>query len=289
MKDATARPADRTRLAGEAQRLPLCFCGASLCALCVKLRRCQLVMCLDFDGTIAPIAEHPARVRAPVAAKRVLAQLAGDPTVTVALISGRALRDLRAACAIRGAYYAGNHGLELSGPGVRWVHPVARRLRPRLQRIARTLASAVRGLPGAWVEDKTLTCSVHWRGVAPARRRALRRIIARSLAPWQRQIRVTRGKCVWEIRPPVDWGKGAAIAWLVRWLPQPKNQRRPLLVVLGDDQTDEDAFRMANRRGGVSIRVGGRSRASAARHRLRSPRRVTEWLKTLHRLRCPRP
>lgn len=249
-----------------------------------RLARARWVLlCLDFDGTLTPIAGHPSRVRLPKALARRLAAVARRDDATVALVSGRALRDLKARAAVPGAYYAGNHGLELEGPGVRYVHPVARRMRPQLRRLAGALARAVRGIAGAWVEDKILTLSVHWRRTPAARRGRVRRLVRRLTEPLVRRglVRVTRGKCVLDIRPPVAWGKGEAVAWLWKRLRRP--ERPSLAVYLGDDRTDEEAFRVINRLGGLSILVGPPAGRSAARCRLRGPSDVAKWTQALRR------
>lgn len=242
----------------------------------------RLLVCLDYDGTLAPLAEHPSKARLPERTARALRALARQRRTPVAIISGRALRDVARAVGIPGITYVGNHGLEARGPRLRYAHPLAPRYLGSVRRLARQLPEALRSIAGVWVEDKRLTLSVHWRQTPASRRAACRRLVRRCLAPYVARgvVRVTRGQCVLEIRPPLAWHKGAAIAWLVRRLRRP----RPLIVYLGDDQTDEDAFRMTNHLGGLSVFVGDRPRATAARWRLRHPQAVCALLERLSRL-----
>ena len=95
------------------------------------------------------------------------------------------------------------------------------------------------------------------------------------------RIRVTRGKKVYEIRPPVDWDKGKAIAWLIAKFRESRGKGGALPIYLGDDLTDEDGFRAIEKGNGISILVGDEDSQSVARYFLRSPEEVTEFLKML--------
>lgn len=235
-----------------------------------------LLLCLDYDGTLVPIAAHPSQARLPAPTRRLLRQLSRQQGIRVVVVSGRALPELERRVAVPGLYYVGNHGLELSGPRIRYVHAAARASRPRIRRLARRLRAALRPVPGAWVEEKGLTASVHLRAVRPAARQRCLRIVAAVTAPERRRaaIRLTRGKEVVELRPPVRWGKGESVAWIRERLTAGGRAARPVLVYLGDDETDEGAFRMVNRFRGCSVFVGVRPQATAARWRMRGPRDV---------------
>lgn len=247
----------------------------------------NVLLVVDYDGTLTPIVDHPSKARLPRVVKVLLAQLARRPGVRVALVSGRCLSDLKRLVAVRGLYYVGNHGLELQGPGLRYVNPAARATRSVLKGIADELDTALRLTPGAWVEEKGLTLSIHWRNVPQAALSGFRRLLARHIAPYLERgvIRLTRGKRVIEVRPPTDWDKGAGVKWLLRRLAGRGGVRRTTVVCLGDDRTDEDAFAVVNRAGGISVRVGGRARRTVARYRLKDPGEVGAWLGVLLRTR----
>jgi trehalose 6-phosphate phosphatase len=238
---------------------------------------------LDVDGTLVPIADHPSQVHLPEHARHLLKQLVGHPKVSVALISGRALRDLKALVGVSGLYYAGNHGLELQGPKLRYVHPVARKSRPLLKRIARNLKTALQAIPGAWVEEKGLTLSLHWRQVSHSAQQRFKRLVAEQLVTHTRHgaIRVTRGKRVIEVRPPIGWDKGDALARLLQRTSRSPASARSFMIYFGDDQTDEDAFRVVNRLGGVTVVVGSPTHPTAAQYRVKDCREVEVWLERL--------
>lgn len=249
----------------------------------------SLLLCVDYDGTLTPIAKHPSQARLSIATKQLLNCLANLPGVRVVVVSGRAIRDLKRLVGIRGLCYVGNHGLELQGPGLRYLNPVAQATRSSLKRLAAQIARALQPTPGVELEDKGLTLSIHWRNIPRSAHRTFHRLVAHSLSSHLARgaIRVTRGKRVIEIRPPVTWDKGRIITWLLQHGAWRALSRSPFVVYLGDDQTDEDAFRTVNRRRGLSVLVGRPNRRTAARFGLRGPADVTRWLQSVTSARTP--
>ena len=205
----------------------------------------RLVLLLDFDGTLAPIVERPELAAMPDATRRALDRLRALPGVEAAVVSGRGLADVRERAAIPGIAYAGNHGMEIHGPGIDRTHPEAAAARPVLERAARDLVDAVSGIPGAFVEDKELTLSVHFRMVPRDRVDELHGIIRRVVDPLA-GVHLTAGKEVIEVRPNVDWNKGKAVLFLLEQMRPPAGA--PVLY-FGDDRTDEDAFRALGENG----------------------------------------
>ncbi len=243
----------------------------------------RVLIFFDYDGTLVPIAKHPAQGVLPPKMKRLLRHVAEQPGVQVAFISGRALHNLQRMIQLPGVYYIGNHGLELEGRQLRYRHPHAQQSRPHLHRLARSLRKALQHVPGAWVEDKRFSLSVHWRLVPPSAQQRFHEIARACLTPdvKRRTIRVTEGKRVIEVHPPVRWGKGESVRWLKSHARWSFKCRAPLTIYLGDDQTDESAFRAVNRYHGLSIFVGPRPRTTAARWRLNNPKEVSELLSRL--------
>jgi trehalose 6-phosphate phosphatase len=204
-----------------------------------------LVLLLDFDGTLAPIVDRPELAGMPDATRAALERLMALPGVEVALVSGRGLADVRERARIPGIAYAGNHGMEIHGPGIDRVHPEAAAARPVLERAAAALGDAISAIPGAFVEDKELTLSVHFRLAPRDRVEELHEIVHRVVDPLD-GVHVTEGKQVMEVRPNVDWNKGKAVLFLLDQMRPPAGA--PVLF-FGDDRTDEDAFRALGDRG----------------------------------------
>jgi trehalose 6-phosphate phosphatase len=233
----------------------------------------RLVLLLDFDGTLAPIVERPERAAIPPATRAALDRLRALPGVEAAVVSGRGLADARARAKLGEIAYAGNHGMEIEGPGVERLHPGAAAARPLLERAAARIEAGLAGIEGAFLEDKGLTLSVHFR-LAPEREEDVRRVVEEA-AGGEPRLKVTRGKMVLEVRPRVEWDKGRAVLFLLEHLRPPAGA--PVLY-LGDDATDEDAFRALSgwRAEGEGVLVAEEPppAGSAARSFVRSPEEV---------------
>jgi alpha,alpha-trehalase len=230
----------------------------------------RVFLCLDYDGTLVPIAARPQLATFDHAGRRLLRALARH--MPIAIVSGRSRTAVRGLVGVATLMYVGNHGLEISGPRIRHRPEVPAAWRRDLNRLLKLIEADAP--PGGMVERKGVTASIHYRLVSvPDRRRWLPRLRSRLAAEAATgRVRVVHGKAVLELRPPVDWNKGEAVRWL---LARPAlRDRTP--VYLGDDATDEDAFR-AVRMGGVGVLVG-RPRRSAARYRLTGPAEVRELL-----------
>ncbi len=235
-----------------------------------------VLLLLDFDGTLSPLTGSPDLARLPAGVQGPLSRLNAHPRVHLAVVSGRALSDVEKRVGIKSAYYGGNHGLEIRGPGIFFQHPRALLLRPALQALARRARRILASVPGAWVEDKGLSLSLHDRAV-PARHRPRLSRAVRLLRAQSRKlpVRWRRGNRVWEALPSVRWDKGQAARILIEHLSD------PFSVAVGDDRTDEDLFRTVNGRG-LSVRVGPRPR-SRARYYLEGQWEVPRFLESLRR------
>jgi trehalose-phosphatase len=248
--------------------------------LAAALRGRPCILFLDFDGTLLPFITQPDAPRLSPDQKALLRRLTHAPGWTVAIVSGRALLDVRQRVRVPGVVYAGNHGLEIEGKGLRFRHASALAARKELGALRRKTSHAMRGFQGALIEDKGLSWTVHFRGVASAMRpRALRTFwrTVRAAAQGGR-VRVRRGAMIREVLPPVEWDKGAAVRWILARLTR---RSRPVIIYIGDDAGDEPAFAALGTRG-VSVIVG-RRKQTRARYFLRSPAEVQGFLRLLAR------
>jgi trehalose-phosphatase len=229
---------------------------------------------LDFDGTLTPLVALPELANLSSSMRLTLQSLADQEKLTVAVLSGRNRADLQTRVDIPGLIYAGNHGLEISGPGFFFVEPSAAAHAQTLRRLAEDLTVRLQPLAGVWVEDKGLTVSVHFRQAAADAPQLIRQQIDDLLAQIRGPFRTTDGHRVYDIQPWVGWHKGAAM----RWIQEKVNRPESLPIYLGDDVTDEDAF--ATLTGGIMVRVGASSSSSAPYH-LDGPLEVQEFLEWL--------
>jgi len=248
----------------------------------LKSEKHVLLLC-DYDGTLIPIVDRPELAILPQDTRRLLQKLAKDHRYTVGIISGRALSDLKGRVSVDGIVYAGNHGLEIEGLGSNFLDPIAEEMRPFLQLLNQALSATFRGIKGVLVENKGLTLSVHYRSVDDTEEGKVRDAFEKVTNPLHvtGKIKITHGKKVYEIRPPVDWDKGKAIGWLIAKYKETRWKGGALPVYLGDDLTDEDGFKVIEGNNGISIFVGEEKYQSVARYFLKSPDEVAEFLTML--------
>ena len=241
-----------------------------------------LLLC-DYDGTLTPIVDSPELADLPEGTRHSLQNLSLQGRLTVGIISGRALADLKQRVGIGNIVYAGNHGLEIEGPGIGIVNPLAEEMRPVFRLIQQVLSKALTPIRGTLVENKGLSLSVHYRMVEKEKSEEVRTVFetvmatARSLG----KVRITSGKMVYEVRPPVDWDKGKAIALLIDRYSRHKNKKETLPIFLGDDRTDEDGFKVIREHSGIPIFVGNEPAHTAASYYLRSPQEAEQFLSLL--------
>jgi len=218
---------------------------------------------LDFDGTLAPIADDPDAVFLSAEVDAALARAVERLGGAVAIISGRDLRDL-ARRTPQALLRIGGHGLERAASG---AEPGPRPAPPA--DLARALADAVAGLDGVRVEEKGRIFAVHYRG-APDQEASVRRA-ATGLAQTFPGYVAQHGKMVSELKP-CEAHKGRALAAALAR--PPFAGRRP--VMAGDDATDEDAFEAAAEAGGYGVKIGeGATRAAA---RLPDTAALVAWI-----------
>lgn len=198
----------------------------------------------------------------------------------LAIISGRDLADVQDLVAIDGILYAGSHGFDISGPKGHMENQQGRAYLPSLNRAERSLRDKLEDIPGCQVERKHFAIAVHFRRVDEAEIPAVEAAVAEVLALHE-DLRKTGGKKIFELRPDIDWDKGKAIAWILQKLELDREDILPFYI--GDDLTDEDAFRELQNRG-VAILVRDERRPTAAHYALKSPKEVHLFLNRLTQL-----
>lgn len=212
--------------------LPL-FSEAGLSRLGAIVRQGMLCV-FDFDGTLSPIVAKPEEARLPVEVLQRMTDLMRY--AKVAIITGRSVADIRERLGFVPHFMAGNHGLE-GIPG--WEERGGRyekACRAWKDTLAAALKDAERFEPGIHVEDKRYSLSVHYRAVHDRSQAAieLRRLFAEQLP----EARVIDGKCVFNVVPRGAADKGMALEQMMR------SSGAPSAIYVGDDVTDEDAFRL---------------------------------------------
>jgi trehalose 6-phosphate phosphatase len=187
----------------------------------------------DIDGTLAPIVPTPDMSEVSAELKELLRRLS-ESYLLVAGISGRKTEDALDLVGLADVVYFGNHGFEILREGEVEVVPGAMPYLEKVQELER-LAQEELGPLGAFVEEKGITASIHYRNAPPE-------VGERSVEFVKREgerlgLRITVGRGVVEARPPIRADKGTAVRTLV----EEYGPERAMFI--GDDTTDLDAFR----------------------------------------------
>lgn len=235
------------------------------------VRADKLLLMLDCDGTLAPIAPRPEDARIPAAARKALEKLARCPRVAAAFVSGRAVADVRRLAGIDRAHYFGSHGRQRMRPGssrvevdTRWAAAVAE--------ICAKLESALADVPGVVVENKQVSATAHYRRTPPRLRGRVAAAVRKTLAA-SAELRVSAGKMVFDVTPRDGIDKGTAASRLLA-------EEGGLALYFGDDTTDESAF-AALPADAVTVFVGPPGADSAARYRVDDPEAVGRALRLI--------
>jgi len=246
----------------------------------------HVLLLSDYDGTLTPIVGRPDEAVLSSEVRDRLRALAAKPDFSVGIVSGRPLSEVKSLVEVEEIYYAGNHGFEIEGPGLSFVHPTAKAAQPKIHDLLRQLSIRLADIEGVIVEDKGLSLSVHYRLVSKSDEEIAAQIFQEVTSPWLHdgEIRVTSGKKVWEIRPPIDWHKGKAVETIMDEIKPSHKGKQCLAIYLGDDTTDEDAFKIIHRPQGWGIFVGQENDSSNADYFLDSPSEVMTFLSRLHDL-----
>ncbi|MDD4956882.1 MAG: trehalose-phosphatase [Candidatus Omnitrophica bacterium] len=227
------------------------------------------VFFLDYDGTLTPIVDRPD-----------MAVVSGDMKATVealakrykvAVVSGRFREDVEGLLGVKGIFYAGSHGLDISGPGFSMVEKRAREAVPAVDELIRVFKDRLGGIEGLIVEEKKFSVAVHYRLVDEGAHLARIREVVYAEAAKYPTMKVMDGKKVFEVLPDIDWDKGKAIRWIMNALDIPWNGVS--VIYIGDDVTDEYAFRSIRTRG-TGILVSTESRPSCSDFKVGTPEDV---------------
>ncbi|XP_031390184.1 probable trehalose-phosphate phosphatase F isoform X2 [Punica granatum] len=253
----------------------------------------KIAVFLDYDGTLSPIVDDPDRAfmsdEMHLAVKNIATYF---PT---AIISGRSCDKVYELVGLTELYYAGSHGMDIMGPvsnsmtddylkcakptnqrqgnEVGLLQP-ARDFLPMIDEAFRTLAEKTKDIEGVKVENHKFCASVHYRNVDERDWPSVAQCVHDILEDYP-HLKITHGRKVLEVRPVIDWNKGNAVEFLLNSLGM-NDCADVLPIYIGDDKTDEDAFKVLRERGcGFGILVSSVPKETNASYS------VMEFLKLL--------
>jgi trehalose 6-phosphate phosphatase len=234
----------------------------------------RVVFFLDYDGTLTPIVARPELAVLSAGMRETVTELAA--LSTVAIVSGRDRQDVEKLVQIDSLFYAGSHGFDIGGPrGRQLQHEEGASAIPRVERAEVELQAALQSIAGVIIERKKFSVAVHYRLVREEDLKTIKISVDEVLSRTS-GLRKKDGKKVYELLPDIEWDKGKAVRWLLEKLHPGDSGVLPIYV--GDDTTDEDAFREL-RDSGVGIFVGASPPQTLARYALRNPGEVEAFLR----------
>ncbi|MBA0823966.1 hypothetical protein Goarm_020658 [Gossypium armourianum] len=237
----------------------------------------QIVMFLDYDGTLSPIVEDPDQAFMSTEMRAAVRDVARYfPT---AIVTGRCRDKVYSFVKLPGLYYAGSHGMDIKGPSKRCknkkgnqgiLFQPASEFLPMIDEVYKALVEKTKSIEGAKVENNKFCVSVHFRRVDEKSWGALAEQV-RSVLNQYPKLKLTQGRKVLEIRPTIKWDKGRALEFLLAALGY-GNSNDVLPIYIGDDRTDEDAFKVLRDRGqGFGILVSKVPKETNASYTLQEP------------------
>lgn len=258
------------------QEIPNVFSEKS--SLTVILEKKTPVIFLDYDGTLTPIVKHPNDALLSHEMRQTIDNL--SEYYKIAIISGRDMDEIKGMIQLDNIIYAGSHGYRISGPGgLSMEYKAAVKLLPDLVKIKQYLVKKLeKKIKGIQIEGKRYAVAVHYRNVAEEDVSYISGVVDDVVKKYRKFIR-SGGKKIFEIKPGLSWNKGKAVNWILKNLKlSPENDVLP--IYLGDDVTDEDAFKALVDKG-IGILVGSHDKLSNARYRLEDVYQVKLFLQFL--------
>jgi len=240
-----------------------------------RLRKGRTAIFLDYDGTLSPIVEDPSRALLPEKTRRLVKKLSDHRTVVI--MTGRALNDVKKLVGLEGPIYAGSHGFNIEGPGDTFKRESGDKFLRELDRAERDLGEYAKKLSGVKLERKPFALAVHYRQAEQEILPELEKIVDRVANEYP-NLDKTSGKKIFELRPETDWNKGEALLYLLE--KTDGESTRDVPIYIGDDTTDEDAFRAISDFG-IGIVVSDDTKKTAASYRLKNTEEVARFLEEL--------
>ena len=254
-------------------------------ALAERIAGRRVAVFLDYDGTLTPIVDRPEDAVISERTREVVRELARRCPVCV--VSGRDRAVVQELMGVDDLVVAGSHGFDIWSPeGGAIERREGDEFTGLLGEVTDRMRTLVAPVKGALVEPKKTSVAVHYRLVDERERPRIQAIVKSEVGAHSGALRLMEGKMVYEIQPRLEWDKGRAVLYLLEALGLDGDDVVPLYV--GDDVTDEDAFRALSGRGiGVLVadpadaEVAGRG--TAADFTLRDTDEVERFLNELGR------
>ena len=241
----------------------------------------SILLFLDYDGTLTPIVKTHYKAILRIKTKNLLKSLVKNKSVKLSIVTGRSLTDIKRLVGLKGIRYCGCHGLDIDAVPKRGVFKKADNAKTHIAKAKKLLLSKLKNITGYEIEDKKLILALHYRNVSSSQLPFLKKAFYLASKPYTDKglLRTTSGKKVYEMGPNINWDKGSYCKYLLKSLKRPKENILPIYI--GDDKTDESAFKALKQKG-ITVFVTGERKTSLAEYYLNSTNEVISFLKKLN-------
>jgi len=244
-----------------------------------QLQDKRVSLYLDYDGTLAVFAPTPDDVLPDDRVIKLISQLADASNIRVSIVSGRRLAHIRKLIPIKGILLAGTYGVEMQTPDGQEIHQIEfDSIRPTLDSLKPRWQALIEGKDGFYLEDKGWALAIHARRAEEKQGLKVldeaEQMLAQELLG--EHLQIIHGYRFLEIGPN-NADKGHALNYLFSNFPWEDSTP----IYIGDDDKDEEAFRVVNEYNGFSILISKEERKTDAEYILPSPEKVHQWLKDL--------
>jgi alpha,alpha-trehalose-phosphate synthase [UDP-forming]/trehalose-phosphatase len=230
----------------------------------------NIFLFLDYDGTLTPIVNSPEKAILSEHMRSIMARL--QKKLSIAIISGRSLIDIKQRVKLDNIFFAGNHGAEIWDGSKVVIGQQISGNKQVLEKVISDLKEALKSVRGVIVEDKGITASIHYRMVENRNICKVFDIIWSTADSYKGLFKLTSGKKVFEIRPHGVWNKGDAVTWICQHY-----GKNTLPVYIGDDITDEDAFDAIKGKG-IGISIGRSDKADYFLKKQSEVKNFLQWI-----------
>jgi len=240
-------------------------------------KKIKIYLFLDYDGTLAPITNNINKAFLPLKTKNVLEKINKNSKIELAIVSGRSVDDLNKFIGIKNIIFAGNHGFKIvkNDKPLHIVGENTANLMAKIKtKIKNEFANSIDDINDIVLEDKEFSIAIHYRLVKnKSIKSKLEEILLKTISEnGGDKLKLKHGKKVFEIMPNIEWDKGYAVQWILNKMVKQNNKdnnkennkendeendeendgtkgmkNKSIVVYIGDDKTDEDAFKIVNK------------------------------------------
>ncbi|XBI25051.1 hypothetical protein VPH35_050044 [Triticum aestivum] len=277
-----------TKVPSEAQEAAasaaLAKCPSAIDSFQEIITNCQgktIALFLDYDGTLSPKVNNPEEAYMSSEMRDAVQEIASLCATSV--VSGRAHDKVKNFIMLENLHYAGSHGSDIKLSDETEAYEPASEYQPVINQARERMEEVIRKIKGASVENNRFTFSVHYREVDKKERQLVKKLVKETIKGFSELI-VTDGDMVHEVRPKAEFNKGFAVKYILEQLARKNNwdSSQVVAIFIGDDKTDEDAFKvLRGRAGGLGILVSKERKWTKASYSLEDPAEVQKFLEKL--------